>query len=268
MNNKAIRIRSIFVSLLLCFFLVSLSYAVDLTLRDLFNKIQSNQSKIKDMYAETTTTITSSISMPGAESKGPQKMVQKGKMWMKGKDKSKIEMLSPMKQITITNGDQMAIINPVTGQKMVQDLSKIRGQGIKGSRDQGAMDLEKALEYFDLKVRKLDALKPGNLSAEGGSASGGETYVIEGVPKEANKFLGKMEFYVDSDRWLPVKIMMYDPKGKIVSQSAIEYGEFSGAWTPIKNISDVNSPMGKMNLEMKYENIKINQGVSDSKFKI
>ena len=87
-------------------FIPSVAFAADPGLDDIIQNIQSNQSKVKDMYAETTTTITSSIAMPGSESKGPQKMVQKGKIWTKGESKSKIEMLSPTRQVTITNGDQ------------------------------------------------------------------------------------------------------------------------------------------------------------------
>lgn len=184
-------------------------------------------------------------------------MEQKGKMWTKGEEKSKIEMLSPLRQTTITNGDQMAMLNPETGQKMVQDLKKLKGQGIQGSRDQG-MSLEKAKEYFDLSVRKLDALKPGDL----------ETYVIVGVPKKENKFLAKMEFYVDAEKWVPVKILMYGPKDKLMSQSEIEYKDLSGVWVPVKNKSVVTTPAGKMEVEMVFENIRVNKGVSDAEFKI
>jgi len=42
------------------------------------------------------------------------------------------------------------------------------------------MSLEKAKEYFDLSVSEK-----------------GDDYVIVGVPKETNKFLGKMEIEMD-----------------------------------------------------------------------
>ena len=96
-------------------------------------------------------------------------------MWTKGKDKSKIEMLSPMKQTTITNGSKMATINADTGQKFIQDLSKIKGQAPAG-QGRGQMDLDKAKEYFDLSLKKT---KSG-------------AYIISGQPKQNNKFLGKM----------------------------------------------------------------------------
>lgn len=238
-------------ALLAAFFLLSsLAFAADLSLEDIIQKIQTNQSKIKDMYAETTTTITSSIIMPGAKDKGPQKMIQKGKMWTKGKDKSKIEMISPTKQITITNGDQMAMINQETGQKIIQDLKKMREKsGMSDSSKQ--MSLEKAKEFFDLSATKK-----------------GEDYVIVGVPKKENKFLGKMEFYVDSERWVPTKILMYDAKGNPMSQSVIEYEKISDVWVPVKNKSVVNTPAGKMEVEMEFENIKVNAGIKDGIFTI
>ncbi|MFC1540440.1 outer membrane lipoprotein carrier protein LolA [Candidatus Margulisiibacteriota bacterium] len=224
----------------------------ELSLKDILEKTQANQKKIKDMYAETTTTITSSMAMPGSTQKGPQTMVQKGKMWTKGEDKSKVEMISPMRQITITNGDQMAIINPETGQKLVQDLAKLREKQGGMAQSSKQMDLEKAMEYFDLSVEQTE---------KGG-------YIITGVPREDNKFLSRMEFHIDSVRWVPVKILMYGAEGKLMSRSELEYKEISGIWMPVRNVSDVNSPMGKMSVEMIFENIKVNEGIEDSEFGI
>ena len=59
----------------LCFVLFPTDICA-LTLDDVINKIQSNQSKIHDMYAETETTIVSNMAIPGQENKGPQKMIQ------------------------------------------------------------------------------------------------------------------------------------------------------------------------------------------------
>ena len=225
-------------------------FSADLSLDNLITNLQGNQNKVRDMYTETVTTITSNMAMPGQQSKGSQKMVQKGKMWTKGQDKTKIEMLSPMKQVTITNGDQMATINLETGQKVIQDLKKLRAQSGMGEASQ-QMSLDKAKEFFN-----LSSVKRGN------------DYVITGVPKKDNKFIGKMEFYVDSGRWVPVKIMMYDSKGKLVSESSIEYKQFSGVWLPVKNKSNVTTPMGKMDVEMLFEKVRVNQGISDKEFKI
>lgn len=246
MGKKIVGLVSVFVLLFLSF---APSFAATMSMEDLLEKVQTNQSKIKDMYAETTTTVTSSIVLPGAEDKVPKKMVQKGKMWTKGKDKSKIEMISPMKQITITNDDKMAIINPETGQKMVQDLSKMKGKVNKGKSE---VDLEKAMEHFNLTVKQS---KDGQ-------------YIISGIPKKKSSFLTKMEFYVDPERWVPIKILMYGAQNKLLSKSDIVYEKNSGIWVPIKNVSMVNTPAGKMDVEMVFENIKINKGISDKEFAI
>ena len=236
-------------SFVLIFFLaVSIVSAADLSLEELMKKAQVNQTQIKDMYAETETTMVSNMKMPGQASKGPQKMVQTGKMWTKGTDKSKIEMLSPTKQTTIRNGDKMAIINPETGQKMVQDLSKMKGPMANQNQD---MSLEKAMEYFNLSVKK-----------------DGDNYVVVGIPRDSNKFMSKMEFYIEAARWLPTKILMYGGDGKLLSRSIIEYEKISDVWVPTKNISSVNTPMGKMDVEMVYMNVKVNEGISDKEFVI
>jgi outer membrane lipoprotein-sorting protein len=278
MYKKIIITQIIFVFLLLCFFAAIPCLAADswissdsspeaspevkveeqvsseeaLSLKDLLEKVQANQKKIKDMYAETTTTITSNMTVPGSTQKGPQTMVQKGKMWTKGEDKSKVEMISPTRQITITNGDQMAIINPETGQKFVQDLAKLREKQGGMAQSSKQMDLEKAMEYFDLSVEQTE---------KGG-------YIITGVPKEDNKFLSKMDFHIDSVRWVPVKILMYGVEDKLMSRSEIEYKQISGVWVPMRNVSDVNTPMGRMNVEMVFEKVKVNEGIEDKEFAV
>ncbi|MFA4843778.1 MAG: outer membrane lipoprotein-sorting protein [Candidatus Margulisiibacteriota bacterium] len=223
--------------------------ASDLTTEDIIANIQANQTKIHDMYAETTTTITSSMTMPGQESKGPQTMVQKGKMWTKGQDKSKIEILSPTRQITITNGDIITVINQDTGQSFTQDLSKTREKaGLPGG---GSMDLAKALNYFDLSIVQKD-----------------NQYIISGKPKQSNKFLGRMEFYIDSDRWLPVKIIMYTPADKVMSTTEMRYKKISDIWVATETSSAATTPMGAIKTEMVFENVKVNQGIADREFRI
>lgn len=222
--------------------------SADLKVKEVFDKIQLNQSKIKDMYAETKTIITSSFLKTG--SNAPKEMVQTGKLWTKGKKKSKIEMLSPMKQVTITNEDKMEIVNVETGQKMIQDLKKM-GKGMWHEQQETGMELEKAMEYFDLSAAKQ-----------------GDDYVITGIPKKKNKMIGKMEFLIDGKRWIPVKITLYGIKNELISQSDLQYNEVSGVWVPVKNISMVSTPAGKMKMEMEYSNIKVNRGIEDKVFAI
>ena len=225
-------------------------------------KLKETQSQVRDLQADTKTIITSNITMPGQPSKGPQTMTQTGHIWQKGRDKSKVEITSPMKQITITNGNIMTMISPDTGQKFTQDLSKglgAKGQGPSTGSGRG-MDASKALDYFDLTVKK----------SEGGTGEAG-IYILSGTPKEANQFLGRMDFIIDAEKYIPLRIAMYTPKGALMSLSEIEYlaiestGEAT-IWVPVKIKSVVTMQMGSVNTEMEYENIKVNRGIKDSVF--
>lgn len=243
--------KKIGILIVLCLFAVPV-LADDLSLEQILDKVQAQQGLVQDMYAETTTSITSNLQLPNSKGQtGPQKMVQKSRMWTKGKDKTRVEMLSPTKQTTITNGDLMTIINPETGQTMTQDMSKLGDKGIGGSGNQGGMDLAKAKEYFNLSVKKS-----------------GKNYIVSGVPRQDNKFLTRLDFEIDSERWVPVTVRMYGTKNKLMNESKIEYQYFDkpGVYLPVKNFSRIDTPMGKMEVEMTYDNVKVNSGLKDKLF--
>ena len=250
------------VSFAIMFLLVSVSFASSLTVDDVVKNMQSNQSKIKDMYSEMTTTITSNLAMPNSANKGPQTMIQKSRMWTKGTDKSKIEVLSPTKQTTITNGNIMTMIDPQSGQKVTQDMSNLPAgkAGIKGQAGMAgsnSMNLAKALEMFDMTVSQKEAL-----------------YIMEAKPKKTNPVIGKMSFFIDPTRWLPIKIIIYTPQGKDLSRAQsremsvteMQYSEINGVWVATKTTSAVKTPMGNMSTEMVMENVKVNGGIGDGEF--
>ncbi|MFA4966670.1 MAG: outer membrane lipoprotein-sorting protein [Candidatus Margulisiibacteriota bacterium] len=234
-------------AIVICLVIAYAAWGVDPGVEDVLNKIATNQSLIKDMQADVITVIK-------AEMKEKKESRQKGKIWVKGDDKSKMEMIEPVKQVTITSGDKMAMIDPATGQKFVQDLKKLREKNGQVDLGQGSktMDKKKMYDFFNLKLVK----------------SSGKQIIIEGNPKKANKFLGKVNFYVDTDRYLPVKIEIYNPTGGVVSTSDIEYAKINNIWVISKSVSEVKLPGGKMKAEMRFENIKVNEGISDSVFKI
>lgn len=242
--------KKLFVGLLVCLsvsLFVGSMAAADLSLDEIFGKIQANQDKIKDMYAETKTTIVSDLKIPGAQTEGPQKMVQTSKMWSKGETKSRIEMLSPVKQTTINNGDKTAIIDPA-GRKTVKDMGKLRGKDDLGG---SGVSLEKVKSQFNLSSRKT-----------------WNEYIVTGVPKKENKFLARIEFRIDPNKMAPTRIFMYGPKDKLLSRSEIEYQQIAGLWVPKKNKSLLNTPAGRMDVEVEFMNVKVNQGVSDKEFEI
>ena len=248
-------------------FISSTCLAQSLSLDSLIAKVQENQGLLRDMQADITTTISSPMQK--------EPMVQKGHIWSKGSDKSKIEISEPMKQTTIMNGTKMLM--EMNGQKTVQDLSKMGNKGF--GADQGKMSLEKAKEYFDLSVKQGtgDSGQPARIASQ--SEAGGLTgYIVTGIPKQKNDFLGKMEFYIDPGKFVPTRIAIYNGKGKLITTSVIEYmsaevstkadSEISGIWVPIKNISNVTMPTGSMSIEQVFENVKVNAGIKDSVFAI
>lgn len=217
---------------------------------DLLAKIREGQSKVKDLQADIVTIIKSDMG-------GKKEAEQKGHIWIKGEDMSKMEMTAPMKQISITSGKKMAIINPETGQKLVQDLEAMRKKTGQTDLGKNVMDQTKALEYFNLSVREVSSFMGGV-----------KEYVIVGVPKEKNKFLGKVEFTVDAQKYVPTRIDIYNPQGNLVSSSTIEYARLKDIWVIAKNVSEVKLPSGKMKMEMRFDNIKLNEGIPDKEFKI
>ena len=210
----------------------------------IIEKIKENQSKIIDMSANVETTIASTL-------KDSKPILQTGRILTKSPDKSKIEVYSPMKQITITNGDMMTVISPDTGMKFTQDLSKAREKG-NMPQISAPGDASKVFDYFDLKL----------------TAHGTEEYIISGTPKEENEFLGKIDFFIGSARFLPMRIVIYNPDGILISISEIKYKEISDIWVPEKTTSIVSIPGGSMNVDMQFKNIQVNKGISDDEFKI
>lgn len=228
------------VCLVLLFALVCAGYSIEL--KDLMNEIKGHQDKIKDMYVEMTTTMSSQLNL-GASA--PQKMVNKSRMWTKGQGKVKTEMLSPMRQITIVNGNKIAMINPQTGQKTVNDINK-QQQDMRQFNDPS-----KALDYFNLSVKDEK-----------------DKYIITGTPKQANQLFSKMVFEIDKKNKVTKKVMLYNNKGDVISVSELEYKEVSSILVPYKTRSIINTPQGMMNVDVVYDAIKLNSGISDNEFKI
>ena len=50
--------------------------------------------------------------------------------------------------------------------------------------------------------------------------------------------------------------------------SNIDYLKIKNIWVIKKSSSEVKLPMGSMKAEMRYDNIKLNEGIADSVFKI
>ncbi|OGC04802.1 hypothetical protein A2276_02425 [candidate division WOR-1 bacterium RIFOXYA12_FULL_43_27] len=231
--------KKLIIAAIIVLFAATISQAV--TIDELFAKLKDNQGKIKDMQADVTTKMVSNA-------KGMKEMTQKGHIWTKGKDKSKMEITSPQKQISITNGTKVAMIMPDTGQKYVQDLSKTpEGQ----KQESGQMDFEKAKEKFNFSVKDVS-----------------RGFLIIGFPKGNNKLMGKMEVFVNSSKLVPEEIRVFGANNKKISDTRIEYKEIKGILVASRSFSMVSMPNGEMKIDMVYDNIKINENIPDSVFDV
>jgi len=239
---------ALLIAILMSCLLITASQAakLDPEIESLLNKIKANQSQVKDIQADIFNVV-----------KGNNKKIeQKGHMWVKGEDYSKMEVLEPVKQITITNKDKACLIDPATGRKLVQDLKKIREK--TGDETVGkSSGLAAALDAFDFK----------KLSSGGGLFGGGDI-IIEGTPKKKGSLMGKVNYYIDKGRSLPVKIEIFDDKNNLLSKATISYEKIKDIWVISKTMSEIKMPKGKMEVEMIFSNIKVNEGIPDKEFKI
>jgi len=220
---------------------------LDPEIQNILSKIKDNQALVKDFQADISTVIKSS----------KKSMEQKGHIWVKGENNSKIESYEPVKQTTITNKDKILMLDPTTGQKMVQDLKQLRAKSGDQSLGKSPTNQAAAMEYFNLKKKAINS-----------SFFGGKEIVLEGTPKAKGKFFGTVNFYIDAQRYLPTKIEIIDHDGNKLSTAKIDYQNIKNAWVISKSKSEINVPSGKMEIEMKFSNIKVNEGISDKEFKI
>src|SRR3989339_1763709 len=221
--------------------------AADLSLDDLIKKLEASKSQVKDFYAETSTKMYSDIKF-NQKGKASQSE-QKGKLWQKGKDKTKIELLTPKRLIMVRQGREVVTFDPVTGQKMRSSLDDDDKKQL--GEPTGEFTLERAKKIFTLSVRKQ-----------------GNDYIVTGIPKQQQGMVGKMEIYINSSRWLPDKIIIYDLQGKKFGESKMEYQQVNNIWVLKKTYSVNNTPIGKMEITMEYSNTKVNQGLDDKEFEV
>ncbi|OGC06297.1 hypothetical protein A2526_04225 [candidate division WOR-1 bacterium RIFOXYD2_FULL_36_8] len=237
--------KRIFSCLLFFLFFTSVVFAAP-SAQDIISKIRQNQDKIKDMSAKVVTIIKSD--------KEGKALEQKGVILTKGKDKVRIMMETPMRQLTITNGNKMYIENKDTGQKFVQDLQKIREKTGQKNIGGDPLDQTKILDTFYLSLEEKGIFK--------------KSYIITGVPKDTNSLFGKVKFYVDASSYVPTKLEVYDTDNKLLTKSEVEYKKIGDIWVLSQNKSWLNVPGGKMDVVMKLEDIRVNKGIPDSEFVI
>jgi len=94
---------------------------------------------------------------------------------------------------------------------------------------------------------------------------GKSCYVVESVPKDANYMYSKTITWVMKDNFLGLKREFYDDRGRLLKTLSLKnYERISGFWTILE--VEMHNVQRNHRTNMKFTNVKKNQGIPDSKF--
>jgi len=204
------------------------------TIDDISKILQKNAGRVQDMQAD----VVMEMDLGKAGTK-----TQRMKIWVKGKDKIKMEM---EKQTMIMNGDKMMMDTPQGKRVINQPTTKGMPPGI--NLQQGIGDFFKE--------------NSGKIVSQGRNKA-----VIKLIPKDKNPMMSKIEMTVDTKRGVITEQRMYSNYG--TTKMRMEYKNIGGIWVISSIDMIVPTPQGKVGrMKIRYKNIKINKGISDKMFKI
>ncbi len=95
--------------------------------------------------------------------------------------------------------------------------------------------------------------------------NGYECYVVESVPKDDSYIYSKTITWVIKDVYVGLKREFYDRDGKLLKELNIKsFDKIDGFWTILE--TEMKNVQRNHSTTMRFENIKYNQGISDSRF--
>ncbi|MFP4622487.1 MAG: outer membrane lipoprotein-sorting protein [Bacteroidales bacterium] len=117
--------------------------------------------------------------------------------------------------------------------------------------------------YDDLGERHPDEDKHELLRTE--TLNGEECYVVESTPKESDYMYSKTVTWVIKDKWIGLKKEFYDDDGDFLKTLMVkEYDKVQGFWTILH--TEMENDQKDHKTIMKFEDLEINTGISDSYF--
>ena len=182
-----------------------------------------------------------------------------GYLWMKGKDRYRLEIYDSAGKVentTIVNSTATVIINNL-GTYIVD---KREDQDVKVNLSEGEIieeNTDKFLEYFSCSIKEAN----------------GDIYTIKMIPTPRTVVynqVSKIEETIDYSKGCEIKGIIYDLSSKpIVTTDFSDFQSFNGVWMALqkstKTISEGNTAIINV---IKYEGLKINEGIDDSIFDI
>lgn len=215
-------------------------------------KLKENQGKIQDMSADMSMALSTIVTMPGANTSSAMTAEQKGRLLLKDNDKLKMIISSPNKAETTLNGSKILQVMPGSGNRVV----KIRNPGdpaYGGPNETQTLNInwDNINESYYLMLTQR----------------GSET-AISATPRLDNQTIGEVKYIVDPSRWVVTRFFEYDPDGKQLLQSDIEYVNLNETWVPAVVSTSANVMLTRIDSTMTLTNVQINQGLSDDEFVI
>ncbi|MFA5033914.1 MAG: hypothetical protein WC614_12980 [bacterium] len=223
------------------------TFASAVTIDDISQKLEQNIAKIKDMQAD--------IEIKTNMDAGKQ-VVKKMQILSKGTDKIKVTTIAPQKQAIIFNDKKMQIEDS-NGKKTIINKDSL-SQGQLQAMSPKDMNPQRSITNF-LKDGKSKIIN-----------SNGNIYTLEIIPneKDKNPLMEKAELQVDYAKGLIINQKLYSNMG--ISITDISYKKIGNTW--VMNKMEVTTPMGLTGksamITVNYDNIKVNQGISDKIFTI
>ncbi len=223
------------------------------TVNDIIQKLEKNADKVKDMQADVEIKIT----FEGKGTSPEMNRTQVMKLYTKGKDKMRMEMQTPTEQTIIMNKSKMLM--------EYSDPMSTKGEKTRQIIDRDSMPNLQSMSTptVDLNTTFADMLKKSDTKI---ISSSGDFCTFSVIPENAGPLMQKVELTIDSKKGIITKQKMFSNLG--VSVMNMQYQKVGDIW--ILSQINMTSPVGatgeKMKMVSTYKNIKINKGVSESKF--
>lgn len=220
------------------FLLIGFSFGQDL--ETILKKIGENSGKINTMRAKMVITTKS-------EDKTIPAIIQEVNYLSKKPDKIKMEMLKPMNQIIVYDGNMMYMKNPVDGKIIKQEMPK-------GS-ETGMFD-------FDKDIKKMIEGKEIILKS---TVIEGKKYILESKV-EQDKEKMRTEMAIDIEKGTIDKIEIFDQNEKKISMIEMEYKCFKNIWVPVKMMNTIIVNEKKLISEVLWKNVSVNFEIGNEEF--
>jgi outer membrane lipoprotein-sorting protein len=238
------KLKFLFVIAFALLFLAGISLAAEETdkVDELLQKVRYNQSLIQDFRADMLVKTAPS-------KKAEQKIIKRGTVLVQG-DKFRVKINFPKAQEILSRGDTTYVISPTEGLFLKLDTSLFESFSRLPLITQFPLDPYLYLKHLEFAYKGLE---------EG-------RHILIGVPRQKIAGIRRINYYIDARYSLPVRIAIYSEEDVLILVSEVEYKFVNGIWVPHNIKSLMTHPSEVQQLEIEYQDIKLNQGISREVF--